>query len=343
MMTFDTAVAQILGARNAVELFGIKDQLQEYRRLAKLVHPDRVPLVHTLKATAAFSRLSELWANIKTITVKNYQVQGHIGNDGLADWFNATDDMPGHRFFLKINNRPANNDLMRREADNLKKIYDGLDSRHSAFFPALVETFPYRDETTDADRIVNVFVNDEDWFSLKTIMDAFPEGLDGRHVAWIWRRVLLVLGATHMEGVIHGAVLPENVLINPKLHAVRLVNWCFSASGSQLVPVVVSKYRDWYHDDVKAKKPPTPRTDIYAATQTILNLFEAVTRIPGPFYSFIKQCTSRFDVRYVKSSHQPLAFILLDELNKILENVYGPRKFTVFPDVPDTALLWPRQ
>ena len=67
--------------------------------------------------------------------------------------------------------------------------------------------------------------------SLAEVRSAFPAGLDPRDAAWMWRRLLVAIGAAHRAGVIHGAVLPEHVLIHPAEHGLVLVDWCYSVSG----------------------------------------------------------------------------------------------------------------
>jgi hypothetical protein len=45
--------------------------------------------------------------------------------------------------------------------------------------------------------------------SLAEVRAAFPAGIDPQDAAWMWRRLLVAVGAAHRAGVIHGAVLPE--------------------------------------------------------------------------------------------------------------------------------------
>lgn len=348
-MDFDTAVARILDARSAVALFGTTDQVKVYRHLAKIVHPDLAPASCVDQATAAFAQLSKLWHSIQFLTLKGYQVHGRTGGDGLSDWFQATSKEPGlllldptELVLLKMVNKPINNDLMRREADNLRLIYLGMNIDHQAFLPMLFDSFPYRDDSTDADRIVNVFrmLDPLKFYSLRTIGECFPNGLDGKHVAWIWRRLLMALGVAHKEGVIHGAVVPDNILVSPELHGLVLVNWCYSASGTQRVPALVSEYRDWYHEDVVAKKPPQPYTDVHLATRSMFSILDS--RAPTLLRNFGQRCLNVSSTPgRMPTSATPTAWTLLSELNGLLEAIYGPRKFTEFPAMPSNTKAWP--
>ncbi len=44
--------------------------------------------------------------------------------------------------------------------------------------------------------------------SLTEVGTAYPDGVDPRDAAWMWRRLLVGLGFAHRAGVLHGAVLP---------------------------------------------------------------------------------------------------------------------------------------
>ena len=52
-----------------------------------------------------------------------------------------------------------------------------------------------------------------------------PGGLDPRHVVWIWRRALEVLGFVHASGYVHGNVRAEHLLLDAADHGAMLVGW----------------------------------------------------------------------------------------------------------------------
>jgi hypothetical protein len=61
--------------------------------------------------------------------------------------------------------------------------------------------------------------------TLREVRAAYPDGVDVRTAVWMWRRQLDLLGWLHRNGVRHGAVLPEHVLVHPRDHAAALVGW----------------------------------------------------------------------------------------------------------------------
>ena len=63
------------------------------------------------------------------------------------------------------------------------------------------------------------------WYTLAEVRRAYPMGVDPKDMAWMWRRLLVALGFAHLNGVIHGAVLPDNISILPGQHGLLLENW----------------------------------------------------------------------------------------------------------------------
>jgi hypothetical protein len=61
--------------------------------------------------------------------------------------------------------------------------------------------------------------------TLEDVRRAYPGGVDGRTVVWMWRRILELLAWLHASGVAHGAVVPEHVLVHPRHHGAVLVGW----------------------------------------------------------------------------------------------------------------------
>ena len=328
---FETTVILIENTRVAADLFGTDNPSRRYRELAMVVHPDRAPTGRKAEATRVFARLSELWAN-RTVTITSkvgtYTVGERLSTDALVQYLAGRDHTD---VILKIARSPVDNDLLRREYENLTTVRLATEDKFSPYLPELVDSFPYRDTATGADRHVNVFTAMPNLYSLTSIRKAFPDGLDGRHVAWIWRRLLVAIGISHKAGVVHGAVVPDHVLIEPDQHGLVLSNWCYSAHGAQRVPALVDGYRGWYPEVVVRKQVPTSSVDVVMATRSVLSLLEIDA--PKSLYAFGQRCLG-----FSKANG---AWELLSELDKILEQTYGKRKFVEFPSARGTAVPWP--
>ena len=94
-------------------------------------------------------------------------------------------------------------------------------------------------------------------------------------MAWMWRRLLIALGFAHTCGMIHGAVLPSHVLIQPEQHGLVLIDWSYAVSNpatGDYIPAIVTEYQAWYPAEVLAKEPPSPSTDLYMGAMCMIYL-----------------------------------------------------------------------
>jgi hypothetical protein len=322
-LTPDAAVRLIEAATGPEDLFGSQDNpdaSRRYRRLARLTHPDALAAGSPRASTAhAFALLAELWA-------QHQGARGPLLTKGdIANFYSVRAGL------LKLPRRVADNDLMDREAAALTQLHHGGDCRFRAYFPRLVQVQRVCDPRSGAERHGNVIDKLAGFHSLADVRSAFPGGVDARDVAWMWRRLLVAIGAAHRAGVIHGAVLPEHVLIHPGEHGLVLVDWCYStrgptratASAPAALPAIVARYRDWYPPEVLAGGPAGCDADIWLATRSMTELMGE--RPPARLAAFAAGCL------LANPSRRPQdAWRLLAELDDLLERLYGPRTFRPF-------------
>ncbi len=342
------AVRQVMSARNARELFGTAAPVSEFRRLAKLLHPDRLPVarlpdVDRRQVADAFVRMTGLWRAAGGVVIRTSDTEYRLGvrayAGDLADLYDV-----GHDRLLKLPREPANNDLMEREARALRMLADRGDPRYLPYVPRLVDSFQHCDPASGARRRVNVVAAAPGLHSLIEVRQAYPDGLDARDVAWMWRRLLVALGFAHRAGLVHGAVLPGHVLIEPAGHGVVLVDWCYSAcysasysacrsaitstgsdqgTGGESIPAMVADCADWYPPEVRERRAAGPGTDIAMASRCMTWLM--ADRAPRVLRRFAAGCA-------LSSPRQRPddAWRLLAELDEHLAGLYGPRKFRPF-------------
>ncbi|REE99429.1 protein kinase family protein [Thermomonospora umbrina] len=330
----DGALLRLRRARTSADLFGLDPvaATRLYRRLARLVHPD----VTGGATTDAFTHLNDLWRDYKaatstTITTRrhSYRLGGDVIEGDLANLYAATHDGTGE-VVVKMPRDPRDGDLIEREAVALRQLpKDGQDG-FLPYVPRLVETFRHRDPTTGVTRQANAIVRLDGFHSLAAVHAAYPDGVDPRDAAWMWRRLLVALGFAHRAGVLHGAVLPEHVLIHPERHGLVLVDWCYSVPGchaaadpSGRVPAMVDRYADWYPPEVPERRPASPATDIHLATRSMTHLM--ADKAPKAMRLFAKGCTLSAQNRRPDD-----AWRLLRELDELLERLYGRRRFRPF-------------
>jgi len=231
---------------------------------------------------------------------------------------------------------PADGDLIEREAVAPRQLPKDGPRRFPPYVPRPVETLLHRDPVTGVRRRANVIARLKGFYSLAEVRAAHPDGPDPRDAAWMRRRLLVALGFAHRAGVLHGAVLPEHVLIHPGPHGLVLIDWCRSVPGcyagtdpSGRVPAMVDRYADWYPDEVPGRRRAGPATDISMATRCMTHLM--ADKAPTALRRFARGCTLP-----AQSRRPDDAWRLPAELDEVLERLYGPRRFRPFrmPPVP---------
>ncbi|MET7667628.1 serine/threonine protein kinase [Micromonospora luteifusca] len=319
------AIGLVAAARTDADLFGTDQPARRYRELVAALHPDRLPADPTVRAEAldAFIHVTTRWQARQVTVLGDYRLGTPAHSGDLADLYDVGADQ-----LLKLPRRPTDNDLMAREAHALRTIVERGDPRYLPYVPRLVDEFAHRDTATGAERRINVLATAPGLHDLDEVRRAYPDGLDARDVAWMWRRLLVVLGLAHRTGVVHGAVVPRHVLIEPDAHGVVLVDWCFSAPVGSTVPALVPGHdAGWYPEEVRRKRPCGPGTDIAMASRCMSWLMGP--RAPRELHAFAQGC------RQLSLGSRPDdAWRLLRELDQVLDRLYGPRTFRPFTLTP---------
>lgn len=366
-MSLSVLAAMMMKNQTYLELFGnppegVSPELfvkSGYRHFLKPLHPDRYQDDDAKRlATEAFTHLGKLHEEaLAAIKRGHYGEAAHLavihtrkgehriiakaGQGDLSATFFAESrkGLRTQQSFCKIVNDPRDGDLLTNEARALKVLNSSVVAEEwQPYLPQLIETFIYS-EAGKPRRQANVLNRLEGFYSLEAIRQRFPNGLSPLHVAWIWRRLLMVLGVAHDNGVIHGAVFARHVMILPEQHGLTLVDWCYAsiADDQQHPPLkaIVSDHRDWYPEEVFAKQAPSPATDIVLAARTMIWLLggDPVSgtmplTIPYQMRAFFKGCLLQ------KQSMRPQnAWLLFKEFDELLEDIggeYFPRRFREF-------------
>jgi hypothetical protein len=331
---FAQAAALLVAATGPTEVFGADPDrgARTYRELAKLVHPDRVPAGRQAAAAAAFARLAALWAAYRgarvTLTGRRHSYSiGPVAFRGdIATLYAATVGDPGTPapdLLVKVTRDPGHGDLVAAEARALSRLASAAEPRHRPYLPTLVESFTYEEPGRHIRRATNVIARAQGFVSLAEVRAAYPDGVDARDAAWMWRRLLVALGVAHRADLVHGAVLPEHVLIHPAEHGLMLVDWCYAADVDASVPAIVPRYADWYPREATTGTRCGPGTDIALAARLMTWLVGP--RLPAPLVRFARGCTLG---GLAARPHD--AWAVLADLDDLLTRVYGPRTFRPF-------------
>jgi serine/threonine protein kinase len=299
-MTPTATLETIAQAKHAVEIFGNledppKDKLRalelKYRKLYRETHPDvnggseistqAFQNVKRLKAQAVLELEHGIYGKPPLATIKTkrhcYTILQPLGVSGAAHSYSCLIDRQSGVF--TVAQTPLDNDLLQTEAQVLRLLREPNRCEASGYLPMLpelVESFIYG-EANGTERQASTFKAVPGYISLAAIQEAYPAGVDPRDMAWMWRRLLDLLGYVHSRGVIHGAVLPSNVLIGTgDHHEVILTNWQAAAGEnagvSKHIAYMDTAHKPWYPPEVIARRPPTPGTDILMSARCMIAL-----------------------------------------------------------------------
>lgn len=327
---------QIESARSPSDLFDGDKARAIYRRLARNVHPDVNP-DDKARAEKAFARLTELWNEfngngskpnglVYTTKRNTYAVHGLLDRGDISNIYRVTyapaDDLIHtselRMAALKMPRNPAHSDLVVNEIKALKMLKEGVPGDYQKYHPTTVDSFAHRDPTGKTRRSI-IIEQLIDFVSLQDVIDAYPAGIGGRHIAWIARRLWIALDTAHEAGLAHGAVFPEHVMIHPTMHGVVLIDWSYSQEkGEKLTSAVPSRLKDgWYGKNYE--KPLDHRLDVHQAALTL----EALLGVKDarPFRAFFKGC---------RVASAPTAGELFHEFDDLLTRVYGKRTYVPF-------------
>lgn len=370
------SVVEIFGKFSGIAADDMKMVRTVYRMLAKIVHPDHN--VGRADAAATFDLLQRSYETAQRVAngekeaaiiaaaappaaapvvMKTRQNEYTVGPEFAtgditvvyqAGVVSVKDGVKGD-VVLKIARDPRDNDLLENEAKTLRHLAsDDKGKKKPPYIPRIGESFLFRD-ATGLSRRVNSFpivvteqgpIPARAFFTLEEIRATYPSGVDPRQMAWMWRRLILALAYTHEQTVVHGAVLPSHILIQPEAHGLVLVDWTHSVREPRkyggYIPYVSTAYEAWYPPEVLARKEPTGRIDQQMAAMSMIYLLggDPLTdtipatvppNIAGHLRKIIK--SSRSGSMHSLSSGTRGLFA---EFDSIITAEWGPRKFVPF-------------
>ncbi len=321
-MDLEELEQMIKDAKSPREFFG-KDLNTALKKFLAVCHPDRNP--GNPKSKELFELVNN-WAELAQeppIVIKSskrsYEILRRIAIGDTSDIYTAESD--DKDYLLKISRIVGGDIYLNNEKQIISEILTEARAKtYSKYLPTLVESFPAKDSIL---KRVNVYSYDSGLYPLEQVYEKYLNGVDGRHVGWMFNRMLTGLGFFHNCGYVHGAVLPSHVLINAESHGAVFCGWVHAVKIGQKLDTISIKYNDWYPPEVISKKPVSPATDIYMAAKCVKKLLlEKDTS--SKMERFFRSCLLESPGMRPQN-----AWDLLDEFKEVLEDLYGKRRFTV--------------
>ena len=195
---------------------------------------------------------------------------------------------------------------------------------YGEYLPEPVELFRF------AGCCVSTFRYRDGFFDASEMRRRYPQGVEGRHIAWMFNRTLEALGWVHRNGWLHGAVLPPHLLFHPDTHGLQLIGWIHAQPIGRPLKWVAREYKAWYPLECQQRKPATPATDIYLAAKSMVWLAGdnptahlSPSHMPDSMTRLLQRCLSAR-----QSARPPDAWALHEQFRELLEDTYGPAKFS---------------
>jgi len=128
----------------------------------------------------------------------------------------------------------------------------------------------------------------------------YKKGIDPEHVAWIIERNLNILKYLHMNGVVHGDVKPQNMIIQPESHTVVLVDYGLAKVRPSATDGAKGYTPYFASPEQRDGKVILPESDFYSLGMTAVFALGGdveIVKVPGhtpaPLCDFIKRLIRR--------------------------------------------------
>jgi serine/threonine protein kinase len=186
--------------------------------------------------------------------------------------------------------------------------------------------------------MVNVFEYLQGYYTLTDVLTMFmdkKQSIDMKSAAWMYNRILEAVSHSGPEGIVHGGVHPDNILLHPESHRIVLTGWSSSVQAGEKIKYASETYKQMYPQEVigdSSKRKAYLATDLFMAAATIWHVLGGdVTSmieprgIPGEVRSFLRARLT-LDVRL----RDAVAIQQRDRFSEVLKSLYGPAKFHPF-------------
>lgn len=136
---------------------------------------------------------------------------------------------------MKIATSIDHNNVIDREAyllQRMRRIDDEVPDeklRTRSFFPEVVDSFNAGPEQGNRMVLVVGFAPEITHMNqlkvLKDLIEVDKSRVDVRTFAWMWGKVLKIIGFAHEHGMVNGAIDTQNVLLETSMHGVIIFDW----------------------------------------------------------------------------------------------------------------------
>lgn len=361
-----TSFAMVFGVLPSGDIAAKKGALrQQFAYLAHMVHPDHAPKGSEKRAAEAFRVLNEFRraAEVAVDTGAYDQpfLPGKVfGDDGtsakgveiqsLKGIYRLSDEpfrfgdfsvlyrghfvngSAGGEVIVKIASDPRNNTWLEREARILGRFHGATEASRFArvkkYVPEILDTFLVPGK--DGKRFRAIILRQvPDLVSVEQIIEAYPRGLDPQDAAWVCRRIIAQTLAASMAAVVHGALVPAHVLVDPFKHEPFHIGWAHAVDdptgAGGRVTHVIDRWREFYPPEVFTRNTFDHRSDVFMAGKTMMKLLGGDAKsntlpssVPNAMARVVLRCVEASPARRFQDGKQAL-----DEFTRVVRSLWG--------------------
>lgn len=215
------------------------------------------------KAVESESHESEC---VITTSRREYRVTGYLvrGEDSdvyLAEYDDPDDKIvPVKKAVIKIADDLSKNSLIENEVQLLKIL------NHQSM-PELLDHLLMPEDRKRA--VITRMIDGHDLYQIR---ESFPDGLEARHMVWVFERLLSVLGFLHYHAVLHGNIEPGNIMVRGRDHNAFLLDFNYSLVEPKKGETLEIVSREYTAPEVFDHKSPHPASDLYSLARCMIYL-----------------------------------------------------------------------
>jgi len=301
-----------------------------------------VQLDESVITASLFHKAFRIWNSPLSYEISNWVSLGE--NHWALDKFITSDDIadvysgrrarwPTELVILKLLRDQQDSSILNKEWESLQILLHSEARGSDTFTTLLPQPIDHGKLTSGkyAGGIVSIYRWESGFQNtLEKIIQVYPEGIPPRTSIWVWRRVLEILSFIHASGVVHGAVMPSNILIQDNEHGLRLVDYYYAGRIGEKMQNVPEKIKSFFPDQHKSKPVYTVLSDLQMSARCIIAALggDPVTGtlpsiVPAPLVEVIQRIADSHPVDTPCED----AWIIREELGKIADRIYGPPQF----------------
>jgi len=236
-------IEKIKNGKSYIETFNdLNNWLAEYKKMAKLIHPDICNLSGAKEALSKLNSYKDELEKGKT----------HKDDAGMVNYKINQVNITGNKLVLE-------NSL--KHYNKLMSLKDKMDLDFQRYIPESAKL-----QISDADTNLNLHMK------LRALplsaLDVLPQG----HVNWILSRMLEFIAYINKKGYVHAGINPDSVYVEPVNHGINVMSFYHMTELNKKLSTASGKWLYMYPDHVKIDKLAKADIDIELCKRTAIYL-----------------------------------------------------------------------